>query len=192
MELGKIIEYLKELRNVELNQLFKSVEKEEADIKLDNISFGKSKKLDNALTYFDKRKALKNNIDYIRMKELQYNAFDHDDWNDTLKYKNRDFKPLFSDYTQFALNNYSKNTDNFNEKVTESFLSKRDGIDKMVSDLNRQLIEKTKFSKRKKFNNDQEVTYINQRNYKFNQKISRAYDSYTKNLRENLERGSAE
>lgn len=36
-----------------------------------------------------------------------------------------------------------------------------------------------------------DISWINEKNRKFNQKISRFYDKYTKEIRENLERGTA-
>lgn len=36
-----------------------------------------------------------------------------------------------------------------------------------------------------------DVSYINQRNKRFNQKISRNFDKHTAEIRQNLERGTA-
>jgi pre-mRNA-splicing factor SYF2 len=36
-----------------------------------------------------------------------------------------------------------------------------------------------------------DISWINEKNRKFNQKIARFYDKYTKEIRENLERGTA-
>lgn len=38
---------------------------------------------------------------------------------------------------------------------------------------------------------DGDVTYINKSNKVFNSKVSRYYDKYTKDIRANLERGTA-
>lgn len=61
----------------------------------------------------------------------------------------------------------------------------------LAADIEKQLAVRAKFSKRRHFTGDEEVTYINQRNYRFNQKIARAYDKYTKETKESLERGTA-
>jgi hypothetical protein len=47
------------------------------------------------------------------------------------------------------------------------------------------------FSRRRTHLEDEDVTYINDRNRKFNKKLSRAYDSYTSEIKQNLERGTA-
>lgn len=52
-------------------------------------------------------------------------------------------------------------------------------------------IEKQK-NKRNRVEFEQEdVSYINQRNKRFNQKISRNFDKHTAEIRQNLERGTA-
>lgn len=61
----------------------------------------------------------------------------------------------------------------------------------LSSDVQKQIQIRSQFSKRRHFSGDEEVTYINQRNYKFNQKIARAYDKYTQETKDSLERGTA-
>ena len=61
----------------------------------------------------------------------------------------------------------------------------------LASDVQKQNQVRSQFSKRRHFSGDEDVTYINQRNYKFNQKISRAYDKYTQETKDSLERGTA-
>lgn len=49
-----------------------------------------------------------------------------------------------------------------------------------------------KFSRRRAFLEDQiDVDFINERNRKFNKKISRAFDEYTSDTKQSLERGTA-
>ena len=38
---------------------------------------------------------------------------------------------------------------------------------------------------------DADIDYINERNMKFNQKLERFYGKYTKDIKDNLERGTA-
>ncbi len=53
-------------------------------------------------------------------------------------------------------------------------------------------IEKhSKFSRRREFQHNDDVDYINERNRKFNMKASRFYDKYTAETKQNLERGTA-
>jgi pre-mRNA-splicing factor SYF2 len=55
----------------------------------------------------------------------------------------------------------------------------------------RALAARKKFSRRRQEFDQEDVTYINERNKVFNKKIKRAYDKYTVEIRQNLERGTA-
>lgn len=63
-------------------------------------------------------------------------------------------------------------------------------IDRLIEDLNKQ--EEMRNKSKRRFDPDNEdVSYINERNANFNRKISRFYDKYTREIRESLERGTA-
>lgn len=66
-------------------------------------------------------------------------------------------------------------------------------VDRLVDDLRR--AEDQRMKKRRermaKDADDGDVTYINEKNKQFNQKLSRFYNSYTSDLRESFERGTA-
>ncbi len=47
------------------------------------------------------------------------------------------------------------------------------------------------FSRRRAHMEESYVNYVNDRNKQFNQKISKAFDKYTVEIRQNLERGTA-
>ena len=51
--------------------------------------------------------------------------------------------------------------------------------------------KRAKFSRRRPFDSEGDVDYINERNMKFNKKASRFYDQYTAEIKQNLERGTA-
>ena len=51
--------------------------------------------------------------------------------------------------------------------------------------------ERSKFSRRRTEHEGADIDYINDRNKHFNKKIKRAYDKYTVEIRQNLERGTA-
>ncbi|RIB05327.1 SYF2 splicing factor-domain-containing protein [Gigaspora rosea] len=67
----------------------------------------------------------------------------------------------------------------------------REAVDRMVEDLNKQMAKREKFSRQKPINEDDDITYINERNRRFNEKIGRFYDKYTREIKENFERGTA-
>lgn len=67
----------------------------------------------------------------------------------------------------------------------------REGARHLANEMKR-LIEKKRNKREREVEFEQEdVTYINQRNKRFNQKISRNYDKHTAEIRQNLERGTA-
>eukprot|EP00741_Cyanophora_paradoxa_P013476 tig00020693_g13013.t1 len=67
----------------------------------------------------------------------------------------------------------------------------RKQVDRMVDELRRHVEKREKFSRRRPFSEDQDVDYINERNYVFNKKIERYYGQYTAEIKANLERGTA-
>lgn len=66
-----------------------------------------------------------------------------------------------------------------------------DAINKMVKDLEAQIERRKKFSRRRTYDDDADVDFINERNSKFNKKLDRYYSEYTAEIKQNLERGTA-
>uniref|UniRef100_A0A6V3NZQ3 peptidylprolyl isomerase n=1 Tax=Lotharella globosa TaxID=91324 RepID=A0A6V3NZQ3_9EUKA len=64
-------------------------------------------------------------------------------------------------------------------------------IDHMVAELEETHKRRSKFSRRRQHYAEQDIDYINDRNRVFNKKIKRAFDPYTVEIRQNLERGTA-
>ncbi|KAG9303740.1 hypothetical protein G9A89_018637 [Geosiphon pyriformis] len=67
----------------------------------------------------------------------------------------------------------------------------REAIDRVVIDVNKQIAKRAQYSRERPINEDDDITYINERNRRFNFKIARHYDPYTKEIKENFERGTA-
>jgi len=67
----------------------------------------------------------------------------------------------------------------------------KEGINDMVKELNETNEKKKYFSRRRSVHPDADVDYINERNRVFNKKISRSFDKYTTEIKQNLERGTA-
>ena len=69
--------------------------------------------------------------------------------------------------------------------------AKPEKVEKVVNQI-KEAIEKRKgFSRRRAFDEDKDVDYINKRNKVFVEKVARAYDPYTVEIKQNLERGTA-
>ena len=67
----------------------------------------------------------------------------------------------------------------------------KEAIDRMVDDVHKQIDKRSKFSRRRRFDDDADIDYINERNMKFNKKLERFYGQYTTEIKQNLERGTA-
>ena len=64
-------------------------------------------------------------------------------------------------------------------------------IARMVNELDDAAARRKTFSRRRAHNDDRDVDSINERNAVFNRKVGRAFDKYTVEIRQNLERGTA-
>lgn len=51
--------------------------------------------------------------------------------------------------------------------------------------------KRSKYSRRRAHCDEADISFINERNMNFNKKLSRFYDQYTGEIRQNLERGTA-
>lgn len=65
------------------------------------------------------------------------------------------------------------------------------GIDRLVADLNKAEETSLKQRRDRKGDDDPDVTYINDKNKQFNQKLARFYNKYTTETRDSFERGTA-
>jgi pre-mRNA-splicing factor SYF2 len=64
-------------------------------------------------------------------------------------------------------------------------------IARMVNELDDAAARRKNFSRRRTHNDERDVDSINERNAVFNRKVGRAFDKYTVEIRQNLERGTA-
>lgn len=64
-------------------------------------------------------------------------------------------------------------------------------VERMVAELVDRKRKKHEFSRRRAHHADNDIDYINEKNAHFNRKIDRAFKDYTKEIKANLERGTA-
>ncbi|XP_035217305.1 pre-mRNA-splicing factor syf2-like [Stegodyphus dumicola] len=158
-----------------------------------------------------KQEAAAKGEDYKRTKLLNVTAEDAAKWERLKKKKNPD--PGFSSYEDAAVRQYERLTKKMKpdmatymkqkEQMGEAFYPTKDtiiiglhqdskeSIDNMVEDLEKQIDKHSKFSRRRRYNDDADINYINERNMKFNKKLERFYGQYTAEIKQNLERGTA-
>lgn len=149
--------------------------------------------------------------DYDRVKMLEIGADESERWDRKKKKKNPD--QGFADYEQATFRQYQQLTkqikkdsqeyDREKDKLGEDFYASantlglhqrkdsEDAIDRMVGDLEKQIEKRSKYSRRRTFDEEADIDYINERNMKFNQKLERFYGKYTAEIKQNLERGTA-
>lgn len=74
---------------------------------------------------------------------------------------------------------------------SKEVLDSKEGIDRMVADVHQQIEVRSKRSRRRRFDEEADVDYINERNMKYNKKLERFYGGHTKEIKQNFERGTA-
>ncbi|XP_006631427.3 pre-mRNA-splicing factor syf2 [Lepisosteus oculatus] len=149
--------------------------------------------------------------DFERAKLLEISADDAERWERKKKKKNPD--PGFSGYAEAQLRQYQRLTkqikpdmesyekqreecgDDFfptsNSLLHGTHVPTKEGMDRMVADVEKQIAKRSKYSRRRAYNDDADIDYINERNAKFNKKAERFYGKYTAEIKQNLERGTA-
>ncbi|XP_073978035.1 pre-mRNA-splicing factor SYF2 [Rhodnius prolixus] len=159
----------------------------------------------------NREEAVKNGEDYDRIKLLNIEASEAEKLERRKKKKNPD--QGFADYEQATVRQYNRLIKNIKpdmddyyrkrERLGEAFyggpntilhglhVDKKDDIDRMVNDLEKQISKREKYSRRRTHNDDADIDYINDRNMKFNKKLERFYGQYTTEIKQNLERGTA-
>lgn len=159
-----------------------------------------------------RKEAQEKGEDYERTKLLHIDATEAERLARKRKNK-KNPDPGFSDFEQAAIRHYNRLVKNIKpnmetyedakEKLGPAFYGdrntilhglhedKKEAIDKMVNDLEKQIAKRDKYSRRRMHNDDADIDYINERNAKFNQKLERFYGEYTRETKLNLERGTA-
>ena len=67
----------------------------------------------------------------------------------------------------------------------------REGARNLANEMKRRIEKQAKKKRDRMEFEESDVTYINKRNKKFNEKITRNYDKHTAQIRQSLERGTA-
>jgi len=78
-----------------------------------------------------------------------------------------------------------------NTLIQGSHYPSKSAMDRLAADVEKQEEKRTKFHRRRLYDPDAPIDFINERNRKFNAKIERYYGDYTEEIKQNLERGTA-
>lgn len=187
---------LRELREVAVAENLEATKKEDAELRVNPRTKARlDRKKADAEKYLAKQNAAVFGIDLERIQSLQYTAEEVEEWNKRLQEKKNRVDTGFTDYNQLAFRKYEKKISRLDAasgtKGARGDESNPDKVKALSEEIKADDLARQKFSKRRRFNEEEDVTYINLRNYRFNKKISRAYDKYTEELKDNLERGTA-
>ncbi|OZC10935.1 SYF2 splicing factor [Onchocerca flexuosa] len=149
---------------------------------------------------YDRLQALKTQADLIEQKEI-------------VKRKKKPDKG-FSDYEAMTLRQYQRLSGNIkpdikayekmrqvidanefypsvNTLISGTYYPTDAALNKLADDIKAQEKKRDQYHRRRMFDPDAPIDYINERNRKFNQKLDRFYDKYTEDLKSDLERGTA-
>ncbi|XP_072357207.1 pre-mRNA-splicing factor syf2 isoform X1 [Scyliorhinus torazame] len=202
--------HLKRSESRKLNH--QAVAEEDRILKLPTNWESKKTRLEWELKVEEKKKeCLEKGEDYERVKLLEISADDAERWERKKKKKNSD--PGFSDFAaaQFRqyqrlvkqikpdMEEYQKQKDDAGEEfyatanslMHGNHVPSKAGVDRLVADVEKQIEKRAKYSRRRRYNDDADIDYINERNANFNKKAERFYGKYTAEIKQNLERGTA-
>lgn len=160
-----------------------------------------------------KAEAAAKGLDYDRIKMLSVTALEAEsiDKKKRKKYVNdgfadfesqtaRQYNRLVKQFTTPDMDKYQKARKDVGDDIFYGAAhsisqgwhkDKPKAIDNMVNDLEQQIMKRKSFSRRRKFDDESDIDYINEKNARFNKKLERFYGEYTAEIKQNLERGTA-
>ncbi|ORY85770.1 pre-mRNA-splicing factor syf2 [Protomyces lactucae-debilis] len=157
--------------------------------------------------------------DFERKRAWDYSIEESQAWDKKVeRSQSNKLQAGFSDYAADAVKQYERETavlrkpgfEAFNQQEAErheqdhtqlgpaqsfAFLDDRPDklrVDALVESIAARDLQRDKNNSRRRAKEGDPGSYINDRNRKFNQKAARAYDEYTKEMRDSFERGTAQ
>lgn len=161
--------YLKSLKHSELDEKQKEKERE--------LEFKGLKNKD----YLDKPAIAQ----FKESKKNTAQVFGWEVFNDDTLYRANDKR---NKKMPFYAEVYQRQKESGNE---EAVPNQEEFKDRLKDALEEQKAQSQKFSRRRAFDPDEDVNYINERNRKFNLKLKRHFGQYSKEIKTNLENGTA-
>jgi cyclophilin family peptidyl-prolyl cis-trans isomerase len=90
-----------------------------------------------------------------------------------------------------AMPHYKEVYDQQKQDPSGDFAPSEERLQRLVDDMQEQEKKREKFSRRRAFQEDEDIDYINDRNRVYNKKLERAFGKYAADIKLNLERGTA-
>lgn len=142
-----------------------------------------------AEAYLAKQAASDSGLDLERQNNRTYTIEDAERWRDKLEAKEARRDPGLVDYAQLTRRKYERLVDKLEPALLEG-RPEEEARRRLAESIREERRQRAKFSRRRKYEDVDDVTYINERNARFNRKAARAYDEFTEELREGIERGA--
>lgn len=168
-------------RKLEIEEEKQNAERENLDYDLEKIRDVQA----NDAEKWERRKSAKRNPD------TGFTSFE----DATARKYDRMVKQIKPDMEQYQKIKESMPEEQFyptkNSYIIGSHKDSSESIDRLLDDMNKEYKKQSKFSRRRTFDDDADIDYINERNMQFNKKIERFFGKYTEEIKQNLERGTA-
>uniref|UniRef100_A0A914Y3X4 Pre-mRNA-splicing factor SYF2 n=1 Tax=Panagrolaimus superbus TaxID=310955 RepID=A0A914Y3X4_9BILA len=160
-----------------------------------------------------KKVAEESGVDYDRVKSLHMQA-DIAEKLEAAKRRKKNPDTGFANYEAMSMRQYERLTngikpdmesyeqmkqvvgdDQFypgvNTMIQGSHYPTKTALDKLSGDVHTQMKKRDQYHRRRMFDPDAPIDYINERNRKFNRKLERFYGPYTDDIKGDIERGTA-
>ncbi|KAI1730910.1 SYF2 splicing factor domain-containing protein [Ditylenchus destructor] len=160
-----------------------------------------------------RKEAEEKNLDYDRIKALETQA-DIADKLDAAKRRKTKPDTGFASYEQMSMRQYERLTNSVKPDLEsyskmkevvgeEQFYPSADtliqgshyptdnALNKLSDDVRKQMKKRDQYHRRRMFDPEAPIDFINERNRRFNQKLERYFGKYTEDIKEDLERGTA-
>uniref|UniRef100_A0A914VIN4 Pre-mRNA-splicing factor SYF2 n=1 Tax=Plectus sambesii TaxID=2011161 RepID=A0A914VIN4_9BILA len=201
-------------RNESRKQNHQEVVEEDRRDKLPKNYEAKRQRQEWELEELEKRKeAEEKGQDYDRLKNMQTQA-DIAEKIDGSKRRKKNPDTGFADYEAMTMRQYQRLTTSLkpdmrnysemrqvmgdeqfypssNTLIQGNHYPTDSSIDRLVGDIEKQATKRDQYHRRRMFDPEANIDYINERNRKFNQKLDRFYNQYTEDVKQDLERGTA-
>ncbi|KAJ2850309.1 pre-mRNA-splicing factor SYF2 [Coemansia brasiliensis] len=137
--------------------------------------------------------------DYERSRFWEYSIEQVEKYEDKKRQREENRERGFTDYAQVNRLKYERDVAKIKPNLSAYQASKGEkehqddpqALQRLATSVELQQQRRAKLHKPSVEKEGEEVSYINQKNARFNRKMNRAYDKYTKDIRDNLERGTA-
>lgn len=185
------LDRLVELREEACAHIFEQIKHEKINEQINPTNQARlERKKAKAEKVLAKQAAEESGVDLERQNNLTYTIEETEKWRIKLEEKASNQDPGHVDYGQLSRRKYEKLTEKLQPLAIQR-RSKEDAILAMSEEVTQMQADRAKFSRRRRFDESEDITYINERNARFNRKAARAYNEFTEELRESIERGTA-